>query len=216
MATTDAAPAGAGGASEQWGPAPMLGVVLDELAYGVAVATGEGDLLHANHAARHELGSQRALRLQNGRLRVQSPQDMQVLHEALTKAAAGRRSLITLGATETDRLSVAVVPVRRGREGAAGHAALMFSRPSVCGALMLCFFARSHALTPAEENVLAILCQGYSAPDIAKQLHVAVSTVRSHVRSLCAKTRSSGVRELVSRVAMLPPVAPAPLYEPVH
>jgi len=35
--------------------------------------------------------------------------------------------------------------------------------------------------------------------------------VRSHVRSLCAKTASSGVRELVNRVAILPPVAPSPL-----
>jgi DNA-binding NarL/FixJ family response regulator len=39
--------------------------------------------------------------------------------------------------------------------------------------------------------VLAILCQGYSAPEIAVQLNVAVSTVRSHVRSLCAKTQST-------------------------
>jgi DNA-binding CsgD family transcriptional regulator len=97
------------------------------------------------------------------------------------------------------------------------HVALMFSRPSVCGSLMLCFFARSHSLTTAEENVLAILCEGCSAPEIARKLKVAVSTVRSHVRSLCAKTRSSGVRELVNRVAMLPPLAPAPLmHEAMH
>ena len=64
------------------------------------------------------------------------------------------------------------------------------------------------ALTATEEQVLGILCQGYSAPQAARQLKVAVSTVRSHVRSLCAKTRSNGVRELVSRVAVLPPVAP--------
>ena len=81
---------------------------------------------------------------------------------------------------------------------------------------MLCFFARSHSLTAAEENVLGILCQGYSAPQTARQLKVAVSTVRSHVRSLCAKTRSSGVRDLVSRVAMLPPVAPTLMTESMH
>jgi DNA-binding CsgD family transcriptional regulator len=206
----------AGGAHDPWLQPPPLDLVLDELAYGVAVATGEGDLVHANHAARHEFGRQRTLWLHNGRLRVQSPQDLPVLQDALAKAAAGRRSLITLGASDDYRLSLAVVPVRRSREGGPAHAALMFSRPSVCGSLMLCFFARSHSLTSAEENVLGILCQGYSAPEIARQLQVAVSTVRSHVRSLCAKTRSSGVRELVGRVAMLPPVAPAPLYEPVH
>jgi DNA-binding CsgD family transcriptional regulator len=64
--------------------------------------------------------------------------------------------------------------------------------------------------------VLGILCQGYSAPEIAVQMNVAVSTVRSHVRSLCAKTRSSGVRELINRVAVLPPVAPSVMHEQMH
>jgi hypothetical protein len=36
------------------------------------------------------------------------------------------------------------------------------------------------------------------------------------VRSLCAKTRSSGVRELVNRVAVLPPVAPTLRHEVMH
>ena len=70
--------------------------------------------------------------------------------------------------------------------------------------------------TATEEQVLGILCQGFSAPQIAAQMKVAVSTVRSHVRSLCIKTRSSGVRELVSRIAVLPPVAPPFWHEPMH
>jgi DNA-binding CsgD family transcriptional regulator len=94
--------------------------------------------------------------------------------------------------------------------------ALIFSRASVCDSLMLCFFSRAHGLTPTEELVLGILCQGCSAPEIARQMKVAVSTVRSHVRSLCAKTRSSGMRELVKRVSVLPPVAASLRQEPVH
>ena len=47
-------------------------------------------------------------------------------------------------------------------------------------------------------------------------MKVAVSTVRSHVRSLCAKTQSSGVRELINRVAVLPPVAPSVMHEQMH
>jgi DNA-binding CsgD family transcriptional regulator len=47
------------------------------------------------------------------------------------------------------------------------------------------------------------------------QLKVAVSTVRSHVRSLCAKTHSNGVRALVGRVAVLPPLGTA-VHDPVH
>ncbi|WP_332814390.1 helix-turn-helix transcriptional regulator [Ramlibacter sp.] len=203
-------------AESRWISPVLLDLVLDELAYGVAVATGEGEVVHANHAARHELERRRAVGLQNGRLRARLPDDTKVLQEALAKAVDGKRSLISLGAAESGRVSLAVVPVRRNAGPGPAHAALLFSRPSVCGSLMLFFFARSHALTSTEENVLAILCQGYSAPEVAEQLHVAVSTVRSHVRSLCAKTRSSGVRELVNRVAMLPPVAPALLCEAIH
>jgi DNA-binding CsgD family transcriptional regulator len=81
---------------------------------------------------------------------------------------------------------------------------------------MLCFFARSHGLTHTEELVLGVLCQGFSAPEVAKQMNIAVSTVRTHVRSLCAKTRCSSVREVVRRLALLPPVASALRVESVH
>jgi DNA-binding CsgD family transcriptional regulator len=81
---------------------------------------------------------------------------------------------------------------------------------------MLGFFSRKHGLTPTEQQVLGILCDGLSAPQVAEQLHVAVSTVRSHIRSMCAKTRTNGVRELVGRLAVLPPVAPAFPHEAVQ
>ena len=70
--------------------------------------------------------------------------------------------------------------------------------------------------TPTEEQVLAILCQGYSAPEAARQLEVAVSTVRSHVRSMCTKTAANGVRALVGQVAVLPPIGAAHLQAPLH
>jgi DNA-binding CsgD family transcriptional regulator len=108
------------------------------------------------------------------------------------------------------------VPLRTTVARVSPAIALILSRASVCDALMLCFFARSHGLTPAEEQVLGILCQGYSAPEVAVRLHVAVSTVRSHVRSLCTKTHSNGVRALVGQVAVLPPLGAVQLQDPLH
>jgi DNA-binding CsgD family transcriptional regulator len=75
------------------------------------------------------------------------------------------------------------------------------------------FFARSHRLTRTEEQVLNLLCRSMSTPDIAKELDVAVSTVRSHVRSLCIKTGAKGAREMVNRIATLPPVGATPRLE---
>ncbi|WP_239027278.1 helix-turn-helix transcriptional regulator [Ramlibacter algicola] len=209
--------AGAAGAGTdmRWMPAPGLDLVLDELAYGIAIAKADGEVVHANQVARHELASQRVLWVQQGRLQTHMVADGRVLADALVRAASGKRSLVTISAPKGTPLTLALVPVGRGNGAQPVQAGLLFARASVCESLMLCFFARTHSLTPAEETVLSILCQGYSAPQTARQLKVAVSTVRSHVRSLCAKTRSSGVRELVSRVAMLPPIAPA-VFDSVH
>lgn len=193
-----------------------LALLMDELAYGIVVTSLENRVLHANKAARLELARGRVLAVQDQLLHCGAADNEKILQEALAKVAQGKRSLITLVAADGFRLTTAVIPLRPDHPGAAAKAALMFSRASVCDPLMLCFFARSYALTATEELVLGILCQGYSAPLAAAQLKVAVSTVRSHIRSLCAKTRSSGVRELVNRVAVLPPVAPTLRNEVMH
>jgi DNA-binding CsgD family transcriptional regulator len=195
--------------------ATSLSNVMDELAYGVLLATVKGQLLHANLAARRELARRTLLGVQDGQLHAVDPVQARLLVQALAKAESGRRSLVALRHAGS-RLSVAVVPLRAERRHEVPSVALIFSRPAVCDAVMLCFFARAHGLTPSEEQVLAILCQGYSAPEIAQQLEVAVSTVRSHVRSMCAKTQCNGVRALVNQIAVLPPIGAAHLQDPLH
>jgi DNA-binding CsgD family transcriptional regulator len=193
-----------------------LALVMDELAYGVLVTSLDNQVLHANQAARHELARRRVLGVRDKLLYGCSPEDGKALQEAVTKVGQGKRSMLTLSTADGFSLTMAVLPLKVDEANGMVRAAFMFSRASVCESLMLCFFARSHSLTATEEHVLGILCQGYSAPQVAAKLNVAVSTVRSHVRSLCAKTRSSGVRELVNRVAVLPPVAPTLRHEVMH
>jgi DNA-binding CsgD family transcriptional regulator len=190
-----------------------LALIFDELAHGVLVASAKGQLLHANQAARHELAKRQMLSVHEGLLQATDARQARILVHALTKAENGLRSLIALRSAQ-ERLSIAIVPLRI-QDKRATTVALFLSRASLCNALMLCFFARSHGLTPAEEQVLAILCQGHSAPEAARQLKVAVSTVRSHVRSLCTKTHSNGVRALVGKVAVLPPLLSAQI-DPLH
>lgn len=193
-----------------------LALLMDELAHGVLVTTLQGRLLHANQLAHRELARKRVLDVHQGVVRACAPADARILHEALARAGEGKRGLIGLHAAEGVLVCLAVVPLIAQEPGKPPKAALLFARTSVCEEPMLGFFARRHALTATEEHVLRILCQGFSTPQIAARMDVAVSTVRSHVRSLCAKTRSNGVRELVNRVAVLPPVAPAFRYPAVH
>ena len=185
-----------------------LALLMDELSHGVMVVSPEGRLLHANHAARQELARRNALSLQDSHLEAHDADHARLLAEALAKALEGKRSLITLTVGRESRLSVAVLPLNTPGIDGPARIALVLARATVCESLMLCFFARNHGLTGAEEQVLGFLCQGYTAPETARHLKVAVSTIRSHVRSLCAKTGSNGMRELVTRVAVLPPVAP--------
>ena len=197
------------------GAAGSLSLLMDELAYGVLVVNVRGWLLHANHAAQRELARHAWLTVQDGIVQAVDPAQARLLVQALHKAEGGRRSLVPLR-TGRQRLSVAVVPLRAHRAHEPRSVALLLSRPAVCDPVMLCFFARAHGLTPSEEQVLGILCQGYSAPEVALQLKVAVSTVRSHVRSMCAKTNAHGVRALVGQIAVLPPIGACQVHDPLH
>ena len=185
----------------------LLSLLVDSLAHGVIVVGESGQLIHANQAARIELSRRRVFDDIKGQVHAMSPSDARALQSALNQAAGGKRSLIKLAGSGAS-LMLAVVPLKLDDDGCEVRIALFFARAEVCDSGMFGFFARSYGLTQTEEQVLAILCRGLSTPEIAVQMKVAVSTVRSHVRSLCAKTASSGVRELVNRVAVLPPVAP--------
>lgn len=190
----------------------VLSLLVDVLGHGVIVVGEQGQIIHANRAARTELNRHRVLNRVGGEVHAMTPADCKTLQNALGKAVAGKRSLINVsGAGLT--LTLAVVPLKPDADAWDARIALLFARAEVCESGMFGFFARSYGLTQTEEQVLAILCRGLSTPEIAVQLKVAVSTVRSHVRSLCAKTGSSGVRELVNRVAVLPPVAPLHLAQ---
>ena len=192
-----------------------LAALMDEFAHATLVTTLDGRILHANQAGRHELASARVVALHQGVLQACHGDSDTELHLALGRAGDGKRGLLQLSAVHGPSMSVAVLPLE-GRPGEPTRVALVFQRPTVCDPLMLCFFARRHGLTPTEQQVLGILCEGLSAPQTAKLLHVAVSTVRSHIRSLCAKTRSGSVRELIGRLAVLPPMAHAFAHEAVH
>jgi DNA-binding CsgD family transcriptional regulator len=192
----------------------MFSALIDLLAHGVILLGEQGRLLHANPAARLELGRGRVLGQEGSELHAVAPADGRSLQAALHKAEAGKRSLISLG-WDGANLMVAVVPLKLESGAWKSRTALLLSRADVGESGMFSFFARSHGLTQTEEQVLVVLCRGLSTPEIARQMKVAVSTVRSHVRSLCSKTGSSGVRELVNRVAVLPPVV-ACHQGPIH
>jgi DNA-binding CsgD family transcriptional regulator len=199
-----AAPAGkAPAAAPHW-----FALMLDEIDYGMLLLDDDSVVLHANHVARAELDAEHPLQLLGAELRVRRPQDVAPLREALVAARERRlRRLLSLG-QGAQRISVAVVPLPVAACDEA-LTLLVFGKRRMCEALSAHWFAREHGLTSAESRVLAALCEGEPPAKIAGAQGVAISTVRSQIGAIRAKTGAPSIRALVRQIAVLPPLVGA-------
>jgi DNA-binding CsgD family transcriptional regulator len=206
---------------------PGLVAVLDEIDYGLMVVDlPSGRLRHANRQALEECRRHGTLDLAEGFVAVPDVTGHRALLSALSQALQGRRTLLSLRnhpelaqADPTPRageasapgpassVTVAVVPMPRDNDQA--QALLVFGKRPGADALSVGFFARLHGLTPTEDTVLLSLCRGMKPTDIAEEHGVAISTVRTHVNSIRLKTGTGSIRDLVHKVATLPPMASA-------
>ena len=180
--------------------------MLDEIDYGMLLLTDETHVVHVNHAARRTLGEDHPLQLLGHELRVRRARDLAPLHLALANAARrGLRTLLALG-EEEERVCVAVVPLPAFDDDRCHAALVVFGRQQMCEELSVQWFARAHRLTLAETQVLTLLCAGERPIEIARQQGVALSTVRTQIGSIRAKTKAPSIRGLVRQVSVLPPL----------
>ena len=190
-------------------PAPArhwLAATLDEIDYGMLLLVDETHVMHVNHAASAELDHAHPLQLLGQELRARRPPDVVALADALHGAARrGLRKLLALG-EGAQRVSVSVVPLSEPARGDAPVTLVMLGKRRVCEVLSVQGFARSHGLTGAETRVLAALCSGSMPNDIAAQVGVAISTVRTQIGNIRQKTGAPSIRALVQQVAVLPPL----------
>ncbi len=186
--------------------------MLDEIDYGMLLVGPEAQVLYGNHAARQELDGEHPLQTDGRALHALRSADAAPLRDALEAAQRGLRRLLTLG-TGDQRMSVSVVPLpstQADRAGGLGPLTLLvLGKRQVCERLSVHGFARSLNLTPAETRVLELLCAGVRPTVIAQRQNVAVSTVRTQIGSIRAKTGAGSISELVRQVAVLPPLVGA-------
>jgi DNA-binding CsgD family transcriptional regulator len=176
--------------------------MLDEIDYGMLLVGDQAQLLYINHAAKAEMDARHPLQCHGQTVQTLLPADADALSEALRGAQRGRRKLLLLGEANT-RISLSVVPL------AGGGTLLVLGKRQMCEQLSVQGFARSVGLTAAETRVLEGLCNGVRPRDIAIRQGVAVSTIRTQIGSIRAKTGVASIRELVRQVAVLPPLVGA-------
>ena len=224
------APSGPSAALSHW-----LMQSLDHVGRGMLLVSQGGQLLHANRLAQSALaGGGHALHTQQGRLCARGARDDQLLADAIDAALTkGLRRMLTLGrgsasvqpahaapgasgvgstANRGQAITVAVLPIEDptvlGATGRAPGKAVLISlaQSSRSKDLAVQIFAREHGCTGAETAVLEALLAGQTPEAIAQAKRVALCTVRTQIGQLRLKTGSHTIRELLDRVAGLPPM----------
>ena len=176
---------------------------LDHVGRGMLLVSTGARVLHANRQARQALQPGHALVIEDGRLHARGSRDDGLLAEALDGAIRrGLRRMLHLG-DASNPVTVAVLPI--DAEGA-GAALVSLALPSRSQDLAVHCFARQHGYTSAETSVLEALLAGDPPADIARAKGVALSTVRTQIGQLRLKTGAHSIRQLLDRVASLPPM----------
>jgi DNA-binding CsgD family transcriptional regulator len=190
----------------------LLTAVLNEVDYGLVLLDGAGQVIHANHRARLDFKDAHPLSIERDRLLCRDKTSQSSFESALASAShRDQRSLLAMH-HQGRALGVSIVPLPgrlHGRQGGLpeGHPVLVaLQRNGLVESLSIDAFARSYQLSSRESEVLSALCQGLKPAQIAVQLGVGISTVRSHVHNLKSKTGCKSMIELLQQVAVLPPM----------
>ncbi len=182
--------------------------LMDQIECGLIAADAQGQLLHANRAARRELKSGRVLRLVGERLSC-AVGGQSELAAALQEAAVKQRSRLLWIGEGAERLMLVAMPMRGERNGEGGGrptALLMLGRRSLCSPLGLEMMSIRYGLTLAERRVLRALVASQSAREIASDHGVALSTVRTQIQAIRHKVGVRNIDALLLRAAQVPPV----------
>lgn len=188
--------------------ASLLEAVLDHVDYGLILADETGRVMHVNRPGERRCDALDWACLPGAPVAPRCEATRAALRAALVRAARGCRSLVALpDGTNAHGAAAAVVPI--GAPGRPGSMVLiLLPRAGLCEPMSVQSYARVSRLTPAEAEVLAALCEGLRPARIADALGVSVSTVRTQIKSVRAKTGAPDIATLVTRLATLPPMMP--------
>lgn len=182
----------------------LLAAVVDRIECGLMACGPDGELLHANVAARRELHEASVLRLADARVVCQGARG-ESWRIALNAATVSHMSsLVDLG--DVDRpWMVAVLPMRLNVRSVPG-ALVVMGRRSACSPLALEMLASRHGLTYAEARVFRALIASRTAREIAAKHGVAIATVRTQIQAVRDKLGVRSIDALLLRAAQVPPV----------
>ncbi|RYE55630.1 MAG: PAS domain-containing protein, partial [Rhizobiaceae bacterium] len=192
---------------------------IDGLAVGVFLVDSEGRLVHANPAATALFGSDRSIATGAAGLLRLDRTGMRDLLPHGDHSTSGSKIIETQGG---ERLVAHVLPLTSGGRkfsglGGDAVAALFVQRaefdpPSIPGSLAAAF-----DLTPGELRVLLATLRNDKVVEVAEELGVAPTTVKTHLSRIFGKTDTRRQADLFKLVAAFSsPLKPRTMGSPCH
>jgi DNA-binding CsgD family transcriptional regulator/PAS domain-containing protein len=183
--------------------------ILDNLSAGMFLVDADGDIVHANAAGNVLQRSGELLRSVHGRLTANDPHTDQNLREIF--AAAGNAAIdakgvsLPLAAKNGDHYIGKVLPltaIEGHHIGMNTVVAALFVRKAELDALSPAgVIGKAYNLTPTELRVLLAIVDVGGVPEVAQNLGVADTTIKTHLSRLFEKTGAGRQADLVKLVA---------------
>lgn len=191
--------------------------IFDMLDYGAFLCDGTAKLLVGNEAAIATLEERDGLRLKGGHVLVHDMQVRSQLRWLLLEKTVGKRSgaaaaihAALLVPRPSASPSYHLILQKIVPEGAPFGAAsgclwgVIISNPRRAPMRTMRALSHLYELTPAETHVAALLIAGATPHEIAGQTRVKITTIRTQLRSLFAKTQTTRQTELVRLFSSVP------------
>jgi len=186
--------------------------VHDQLTLGVIVLDGEGRILAANIVAARHLADAGALTRHGDRVQAVAVSEHSALSNAIKEASsqeAPRNPFVVLTRERRSPLSVVVVRAGRQAERAPNESrsvALLLIDPDLRTPPGTDVLRALFGFTTREAELAAILMNGCSLEEAAHALGIAITTARTFLAHITAKTDSHSQPELMQRLLAIPHV----------
>lgn len=180
---------------------------LDGMDFGVLFVDPANRVRHANAAAKTMVGNMDWIPLLGG-LTTRIPAEGE-LARLMQACALGHGGAISLG-PDHKRMFVLALPLAQTVITPAGETRasvmLMLIDPQKRPEAALDFVVRAFGLSRAEARLLPLLFENRTPADIAQTLDIKISTVRSQLSAIFAKTGTTRQQELIRLLGTLPPI----------
>jgi PAS domain-containing protein len=193
--------------------AEILADTIEALVAAVYLIDADCRIVHANRSALDLLALNDVVRSPSGLLRAQDAAVDRTLNEVV--AAASRRddpvarakgSSIALTGRGGERYVAHVLPLTSGERQKAGSshsavAAVFVQKAALNLSTFPELLAKQFRVTPAELGVMLSIIEVGGVPEVARVLGLSQTTIKTHLRSIFAKTGTKRQAELVKLVA---------------